>query len=1034
MTLLLIGLVVVAAAWRLMPRATTRRGALWVAPLTLLVILQLAQSGDLLAGYQIRVLGQRFALGSDLNERVVSGDREGSDVYVDGAGAAPVARIVRTGDTLRLLAAEGSGSLVLVRTGGAGSDWTVLRSVPLEDGGRIWLTGSEGSRAWTFQRTRSALGLRGSGDLLAGESGGTVQVPYPDAAGFLGFFPGRPSVFQRTYPLADLLGSFDAPGTAALSSFLYYKDGDPHVAVLDGSVAVERSGESVEPLVSVNLGTGDGPKARIMVAGLPHRDFPDPRLSPEERYGVRPLRSFDPRTDGDWMTLAEPRPRVVSLPVADQDDIGLALDGQEFVPVWIRPGAGDVALDGVALPEYSQRFGAASQGLLRLPVETDAGIFRLLTPSGLAEWTTGRPFTLGDDDRGILIRVDGLAASSPFLLTLLGLFALGALPLLAPLPGRIKALALVAMGFACVRALLSVSALARYPFVDEGHHISLWLIPALPWLVCALGRVASDIGGVGPGPASAVVPRGFSGGYMGTPGGQGFFRLPWRGRMDPRSPVVTVGVPAVALMLLALVLFPTSPARAATLSLLTACVAAWTWGGPGRAPWSAVARLRQRARTVRVPGALLGTVLLVGRGALEVAGFREQVSLGGVRIGLSVLYTPLAALVFAFVLWVHLERVDRASRGRVPLEIPWAWLDLGLFLATAFVGVSLWISDFGIALTALPGPLLILLAVGFHWGRRFGPGAAIGGLLPLSLFLVLQVEPRVMQPGLAEGPISTRLEDWSRNELLLLERGDPELLRLIGESRSEALAVMRETMRSYTRGSWLGRGFLEGRVSTEIRSTAVREHAVGGLVASQWGLLGTLGLVGMLLAAVLPFVRDLPRGPGEARSSLRVWLLGAGLCVGAVALLPTPADLAVLVAATLGAAGAALLPLVGDRPGRIESRLWWPARPTPEAPGSGADVMWLVGAVAVVTFSFAGLYMVLANYGLVLFTGKNVYLLGLDSLGDTLEAMALLGIGAVGLARSGAARIGEQRQDEDVRVDGVDVGARVALVDRRRVG
>ena len=54
----------------------------------------------------------------------------------------------------------------------------------------------------------------------------------------------------------------------------------------------------------------------------------------------------------------------------------------------------------------------------------------------------------------------------------------------------------------------------------------------------------------------------------------------------------------------------------------------------------------------------------------------------------------------------------------------------------------------------------------------------------------------------------------------------------------------------------------------------------------------------------------------------------------------------------------------------------------------------------------AGLYMVLANYGLVLFTGKNVYLLGLDSVGDVLESLALLGLASVGLARAGRRRSG----------------------------
>ena len=285
-------------------------------------------------------------------------------------------------------------------------------------------------------------------------------------------------------------------------------------------------------------------------------------------------------------------------------------------------------------------------------------------------------------------------------------------------------------------------------------------------------------------------------------------------------------------------------------------------------------------------------------------------------------------------------------------------IDLCAFLAFAYVGTSVAVSDFGIAFTTLPGPLVVLALLGTSWARakaqgrpdgdgkrtesiRAAPGswrqakvadrrAALLAALPLILFATLQAAPGLLRPFLpdTEGPRSG-LEEWSRNELLLLERGDPDALRLIGESRSEALAVMRETMRSYTRGNWLGQGFLEGRVSSQIRTTATREHAVTGLLASQWGAPGTLGLLALLAAVVRPLAP-------AARS--------------------------------------------------------WSSR------------AHFVSATALLTFSTAGLYMVFANYGWAMFTGKNVYLLGLDSLGDTLEALALLGVAAAGLAAAALAR------------------------------
>ena len=283
---------------------------------------------------------------------------------------------------------------------------------------------------------------------------------------------------------------------------------------------------------------------------------------------------------------------------------------------------------------------------------------------------------------------------------------------------------------------------------------------------------------------------------------------------------------------------------------------------------------------------------------------------------------------------------------------------------------------------------------------------------------MLQLAPDLARPRLAgEVEVATRLDDWSRNELLLLERGDPEALRLIGESRSEALGVMRETMRSYTRGNWTGRGFLAGRVSPQIRTTATREHMVTGLLASQWGLLGTLGLVGMLLGVVAPISSRHPRPAGSSRPAPLVagLIAAAGLTLVAV-VLPSPANALVLgavVAAGLGAAlASALLPGVRGIPEGLATWLWDDpgARAgegdAPSVPaGPPANPFRILSAAALVSFSAAGLYMILANYGLVLFTGKNVYLLGLDSLSDTIEALALIGIGvgALGLAEEAAA-------------------------------
>jgi hypothetical protein len=93
--------------------------------------------------------------------------------------------------------------------------------------------------------------------------------------------------------------------------------------------------------------------------------------------------------------------------------------------------------------------------------------------------------------------------------------------------------------------------------------------------------------------------------------------------------------------------------------------------------------------------------------------------------------------------------------------------------------------------------------------------------------------------------------------------------------------------------------------------------------------------------------------------------------------------------------------------------------------GDGADgfrLGRLTATLALFTVAFAGLYMLLANYGLTFFTGKNVYLLGLDSVGDTLESLALLGTAALALGLESEALGVESEVASDGPVGGEDRG------------
>jgi hypothetical protein len=67
----------------------------------------------------------------------------------------------------------------------------------------------------------------------------------------------------------------------------------------------------------------------------------------------------------------------------------------------------------------------------------------------------------------------------------------------------------------------------------------------------------------------------------------------------------------------------------------------------------------------------------------------------------------------------------------------------------------------------------------------------------------------------------------------------------------------------------------------------------------------------------------------------------------------------------------------------------------------------IVAALFLFGMAGAGLYMVLANYGLAFFTGKNVYLLGVDSVSDMVEGTLLLAGAALALTLSASKSQGE---------------------------
>ena len=330
--------------------------------------------------------------------------------------------------------------------------------------------------------------------------------------------------------------------------------------------------------------------------------------------------------------------------------------------------------------------------------------------------------------------------------------------------------------------------------------------------------------------------------------------------------------------------------------------------------------------------------LLGLRGLLLLGGFRESLLLGGVRISLSLLHLPLALLIEAgYLIWLW-RRLD--ERGRLTLSdfIPAATMVICLWLVPAFL-----VSDFGLALLNIPVFLFALASFSLLAWRRLDRSLSLAGWVALSpilaiagyLFIVgTPIGTRVLIRGV--GLISAESpDDPGRNFLRALQFAKPRALEQVGLKASEELAIMSTVMGSYTTGPVAGRGYFSSEVSPHLRATALREHVPAIFVAGEWGLWGSASLV--------------------------------------------------LLFATAFIAGRALLPW--RHPTLVQGS-------APAATEAGAAVAHLAAA----TFAVSSVYMVLANYGLTLFTGRNAYLLGLDSAADVLESLTLGVLFACGAA------------------------------------
>lgn len=390
--------------------------------------------------------------------------------------------------------------------------------------------------------------------------------------------------------------------------------------------------------------------------------------------------------------------------------------------------------------------------------------------------------------------------------------------------------------------------------------------------------------------------------------------------------------------------------------LAVGLVVAFLAMAPGRRAWARrVERLQRRGMPWHwwTPLAA-GVAILLLRFVFDLLGMPETLRLpGGGRILWTVLQIPVAVAVVALSLH-HLDQLWRTPGRDAARQLLLGVLALLGFLATAFLAVALLVDDTGLVIAqSLPYVLAVvcLLGVPALWRSRRGAPpedgpeatAGLGLRLAAAALLVLPAVGVLWMNLLPEQAmaVGTTLSgqggdgaaSFDQRLYRLYMLSDPDLLRDFGLVASERMAVHYETLQDYAR---LGGWTGAGYLATDLPRYLGATY-LSDLVPMVFVLpeMGRLGLLGLVLLYLVP-------------------LLG----------------LAFFAAPAAG-------PSTGRGP-LVRQALW-------------------LSLVALLAFAVPSLFMVLGNLNMALFTGKNLSLLGVNSLSDVLEVGLVLGLAVTGL-------------------------------------
>jgi hypothetical protein len=338
---------------------------------------------------------------------------------------------------------------------------------------------------------------------------------------------------------------------------------------------------------------------------------------------------------------------------------------------------------------------------------------------------------------------------------------------------------------------------------------------------------------------------------------------------------------------------------------------------------------------------VLAVIVAVVRMAMVFGlGWKERVSLPGVDLALTILYLPVVFLFFAF-LWQHIRDLDGAARltGK----------QIGAGVLAAALGVLLtivipwFVKDSGSALVHVPAIVLLFALPVLVRANRVTIPLAVPLACVVALHLVVGLMPHLRGQEKNDPAYQKALSDPAE--------ANDFMARRLGQSTNQ-LRIL-----SYVAPHQLEQAGTSKAEGLVMQRRMLDRYSGTGVFGAGW------------LHVPLTMFRDTHMN--DNLSAIHILApFGIAGALGVVALM----------------VALALLPL--------RSRFT-----SDETPERAIDQRTALGILALWTFSLCGIYMFAANVGMVLFTGKNVYLLAATSNSDAIEGGVLLLIALVALGR-----------------------------------